>query len=592
MVETMLRPVAELVDHLDGIERETEGIYLRLGRMFPEMKSAVDASAQSAETTIRTILSSYRGGVSADIARRRMVEFIEDATRFFANAAETENRFFDGVETGIGSLSKLDGIIDRVREDSEEMEIVSLNAMTVALKSGSAGRAFSVITDELKRLSGKTIQHANDLSSAGTELLDGLDNLRRTLEDLAGKQEHFFGTVKETLDGGFKRLDAEVAETAATLRAMASQASGVRGPVSEIMQGVQLQDIIRQSLDHVRLSLRASEQDATNGGGNGNGNGSRNGNGNGMHADEAEERAFLAEITRLSASLLDDVHAQVLASLARFESSIQAIQQIMSEVESHRDEDVGRRRACADGVDFAVIAADYLKTKDAAASQALRIGEGVRRLDERFRAVNSILTRFKNIVTASRIETARNKALAIVSNTVQGMMDLTERLAMDIAEAGEVTRSFSKTMNTEMGDYLNDLSDRQELIVAEIDRMGERFRQLEESRQSLCDAESDFQPFSSGFIEAIQNAAAETRRIAALANELAAMRDELSAYAESTGGSDADGFDLNIRNERLKSIVERFTIFTHRQEAVRIAHLGGDVEQEADLVESGDVTLF
>jgi hypothetical protein len=45
------------------------------------------------------------------------------------------------------------------------------------------------------------------------------------------------------------------------------------------------------------------------------------------------------------------------------------------------------------------------------------------------------------------------------------MMDLTERLAMDIAEAGAVTRSFSKTMNTEMGDYLNDLSDRQEVIA-------------------------------------------------------------------------------------------------------------------------------
>ncbi|OHD82938.1 MAG: hypothetical protein A3J97_11375, partial [Spirochaetes bacterium RIFOXYC1_FULL_54_7] len=527
-----------------------------------------------------SILSGYRGGVSADIARHRMVEFIEDATRFFTNAAETENRFFDGVEAGIGSLSKLDEIIDRVREDSEEMEIVSLNAMTVALKSGSAGRAFSVITDELKRLSGKTIQHANDLSSAGTELLEGLDSLKRTLEDLARKQEHFFGTVKETLDGGFKRLDAEVDETAATLRAMASKASGVRGPVSEIMQGVQLQDIIRQSLDHVRLSLRASEQDA------------KNGNENGTLTDEAEERAFLAEITRLSSSLLDDVHAKVLASLARFESSIEAIHRIMSEVESHRDEDVDHRRSCADSVDFAVIAADYLKAKDAAAGQALRIGEGVRRLDERFRAVNSILTRFKNIVTASRIETARNKALAIVSNTVQGMMDLTERLAMDIAEAGAVTRSFSKTMNTEMGDYLDDLSDRQEVISAEIDRMGVRFRQLEESRQSLCNAESAFQPFPSGFVSAIQNAAAETRRIAALANELADMRNELSEYAETTGGGEFDGPDLNIRNERLKSIVERFTIFTHRQEAVRIAHLGGGVEQEAELVESGDVTLF
>jgi len=580
MVETMLRPVAELVDHLDDIERETEGIYLRLGRMFPEMKSAVDASTQSAETAIRSILSVYRGGVSAEMAKRRMDDFIENATRFFQTTAEAENRFFAGVETGIGSLSKLDEIIDRVREDSEEMELVSLNAMTVALKSGSAGRAFSVITDELKRLSGKTIQHANDLSSAGTELLEGLDNLRRTLEELAKKQAHFFGTVKETLDNGFKRLDAEVDETAAMLRALAGQASVVRDPVSEIMQAVQLQDIIRQSLDHVRLSLRALEPDA------------KAGNGNGIHADEAEERAFLAEITRLSATLLDDIHSQVLSSLSRFESNIDAIRRIVAGLESHRDEDVGRRRACADTVDFAHIAADYLKAKDVAASQALRIGEGVRKLDERFRAVNAILTRFKNIVTASRIETARNKALAIVSNTVQGMMDLTERLALDIAEAGAVTRSFSKTMNTEMGDYLDDLSGRWDLISGEIDRMGERFSQLEESRSSLCDAESSFQPFSSGFLGAIENAAAETRRIAALAGELASMRDELSAYAEATGGIDQDGMDLKIRNERLKSIVQRFTIFTHRQEAVRIAHLGGDAETDADLVESGDVTLF
>lgn len=578
----MLRPVAELVDHLDRIERDTEGIYLRLGRMFPELKSAVDASTQSAETAIRGIISSYHGGLSAEMARRRMDDFIEDATRFFDNAAKTEKRFFEGVEAGIASLSQLDEIIDRVREDSEEMELVSLNAMTVALKSGSAGRAFSVITDELKRLSGKTIQHANDLSNAGTELLEGLDNLKYTLGDLASKQEHFFGIVRQTLDGGFKRLGAEVDETASALRAMASQASAVRSPVSDIMQGVQLQDIIRQSLDHVRLSLRALEPEAMVG----------NGNVKGLPADEAEERAFLAEITRLSSTLLDDIHAQVIASLGRFETSIVAINRLVSEVESHRDEDVNRRRAGDDSVDFAVIAADYLTVTDAAARQSLRIGEGVRKLDERFKAVNSILTRFKNIVTASRIETARNKALAIVSNTVQGMMDLTEKLGLDIAEAGAVTRSFSKTMNAEMDDYLNDLSNRQELIRTEIERMSRQFKQFEDSRSSLCDAESAFQPFSSGFLRAIQSAADETRRISALAEELASMRDELSAYAETTGGTDQVGLDLDIRNERLKSIVERFTIFTHRQEAVRIAHLGVDIDSGADLVESGEVTLF
>ena len=329
-------------------------------------------------------------------------------------------------------------------------------------------------------------------------------------------------------------------------------------------------------------SLRALEPDAVG----------STGNGNGIQTDEAEERAFLAEITRLSSTLLDDVHDQVNASLVRFESSIDAIQRLVATLESHRDEDVNRRRSCEDSVDITVIAADYLKAKDSAARQSLRISEGVRKLDERFRAVNSILTRFKNIVTVSRIETARNKALAIVANTVQGMMDLTERLALDIAEAGTVTRSFSKAMSTEMGDYLNDLSGRQEVISTEIANLARQFRQFEESRLGLCDAESAFQPFSAGFIGAIQNAAAETRRITDLASELACMRDELSAHAEAAGGTDQDGLNLDIRNERFRSIVERFTIFTHRQEAVRIAHLGVDIKSDAELVASGDVTLF
>lgn len=583
MVETMLRPVTELVNHLDRIEKDTEGIYLRLGHMFPELKSAVDASTESAETAIRSIMNTYRGGVSAEVARRRMDDFIANATRFFDNAVATEKRFFEGVEAGIGNLSKLDEIIDRVREDSEEMELVSLNAMTVALKSGSAGRAFSVITDELKRLSGRTIQHANDLSSAGTELLESLDSLRLILADLAARQDRFFGTVKETLESGFKRLDLEVDDTAAALRSMANQASGVRGPVSEIMQGVQLQDIIRQSLDHVRLSLRALEPEPLPGGASVIEEAST--------TDEAEERAFLGEITRLSSTLLDDIHAQVRASLSHFESSIEAIQRIVSELEIRQDKDVKRRKAREVGVDFASAAADYLTATDAAARQALRIGEGVKKLDERFKAVNAILTRFKNIVIASRIETARNRALAIVSNTVQGMMDLTERLALDIAEAGEVTRSFTKTMSFEMGDYLSTLSERRETLHEEIEKLGRQFSQLEQSRLRLYDAESAFQPFSTGFIEAIRKASDETRLISVLSDELAHMRDELSAYGEKLGSTEQDGLDLDIRNERLKSIVERFTIFTHRQEAVRIAHLGVDVENTQS-VESGDVTLF
>jgi len=75
------------------------------------------------------------------------------------------------------------------------------------------------------------------------------------------------------------------------------------------------------------------------------------------------------------------------------------------------------------------------------------------------------------------------------------------------------------------------------------------------------------------------------------------MRDNLDSYAsdaEDLLGVSAEqtaSGGLLIRNARLREIVERFTIFTHRQAAARIAHLDGTDTAETG-ASSGDVTLF
>lgn len=575
MVEKTADSALDLVERIHAIERETESIYLGLGRAFQAIKSAVDASARAADDSVKAVLHEYRGGSSEATARRRYADFMEDANRFFTAAARTEEDFLSGVERGIDKLSRLDDIIDRVRADSEEMEIVSLNAMTVALKSGAAGRAFSVITDELKRLSGRTIKHANDLSQAGAALLAQLAALRMELSDLSAAQSTFFNTVREALEGGFAELDADVGAAAAAIRALGDEASGVRAPISSIMQEVQLQDIIRQSLDHVRLSLEAAESDQ-----------------DGDSDDLDEESAFLVEISRLSASLLDDVHNQVRSSFERFRASLDSVNAVMESVEAKRGAVV--RGASVDAAirGNADKAASFLETKASAVGAASTIADSVKRLDERFKAMNAILARFNSIVTASRIETARNRALSIVSNTVTGMMELTERLSADVSSAGDVTRSFSKALSSGVAEYIADAEEKRSVLEDAIAKLQGEFARLGESRARLHETEANFRPFSTDFAEAITGADAAMGRIAALADELGGMRDALSEYAASIerSGASASGATLALHNERLKTIVDRFTIFTHKQTAVRIARLDGGVEDEA--AESGDVTLF
>lgn len=570
MVKTAAGSVRELVGRMDAIERETESIYLGLGKVFRAVKEAVDANAEDTEISVQAVLSERNAGASKASTARRGREYIDRATRYFDKASSSEKRFMSGVDEGIANLSKLEGIISRIRSDSEEMEIISLNAMTVALKSGASGRAFSVITDELKRLSGRTIQHADDLSSAGSALMDRLASLRSTQEALSAAQGSFFSSAKDALETGFEALGREVESTAAAIRELGAEASEVRRPIAEIMQEVQLQDILRQSLDHVRMSLGAV------------------GHEDGAAVDPAEERAFALEIARLSAGLLDEISGQVRASLSRFEAGMQGVDRVTEAVEARRLALAAARPEGSDVDAFRESGRRYMGAKRAAVSEAAKMGEGVKALEERFKEMDQILARFRSIVTASRIETAKNRALAVVTTTVTGMMNLTESLASDVDAAGGVTKTFGKALTVGMSSYLSVAADELASLEKEIERLRAEFDALEGSRGRLHDAGIGFNPFSAAFAAALSGAKEEVGRIAALADELESMRDALAAWA-GEAEDEAGGQAGSIHSERLKSIVERFTIFAHKKTASLIANLD---EEDGASAESGDVTLF
>lgn len=583
--------VQELLDRLKHIEKDTEHLYLDLGTIFPVIKAAIDESARNTDASIRTILAGYQHGVSAEQAKRRADDFIDDSRQFFDKLSVKEKAFFSIVDASIGELSQLDDIISRVRLDSEEMELVSLNAMTVALKSGHAGKAFSVITDELKRLSTRTILHANELSMVGSDLLVYLAQLREELGVLENDRLALFNAITAMLSEGFHQLDERVHATAAGFRRLSDTAATVRDPVARIMQGVQVQDIIRQSLDHVRLSLNVVLEDSGQ-------NNARSESDN-SNAGLNEEKAFLAEITRLSALLIEDIYGQVVRSLGDFESSINSIDTLVARVDEAKKQLLLSVRAGVEQSKLPALVSAYLRSKHRVSQTARHVADGVKRLDDRFNKVNMILSRFNNIVIASRIEIARNKALSLVANTVAGMMDLTERLGEDVSAAGALTRTFSKSINTEMFTYLGDdeNADQQDFDFA-MKALYDELARLDSSCKTLVEAAEDFQPFAANFFTAIGRSRSQTAQIKLLADELSGMQQSLATHAteiESELGITMQqtlSGSLELRNNRLREIVDRFTIFTHRQTASRIANLEEGVEDESEAAVSGEVTLF
>ena len=70
------------------------------------------------------------------------------------------------------ALDSIHARLEDIRNNSEELELISLNAMVISIKSGDKGRAFSCITENLKRLSASMISLSNELMLEEKKLLE------------------------------------------------------------------------------------------------------------------------------------------------------------------------------------------------------------------------------------------------------------------------------------------------------------------------------------------------------------------------------------------------------------------------------------
>ena len=170
------------------------------------------------------------------------------------------------------------------------------------------------------------------------------------------------------------------------------------------MSEIQLQDIVRQSLQHVGISLtEALETSAT-------------------------DPAFAATVVELTESLVQEVIAKLEASALSFEADIGAVRAIVEASEVKRREYTEARAAALSGAVAADIgkgSSRYLEKRRSAKSMASQSIRFVGGLDGRFKDLSALLPRYQCIVIASRIEIAKTRALNGAGDDRQGY-DITD----------------------------------------------------------------------------------------------------------------------------------------------------------------------
>ena len=555
--------VSALVAEVSRIEGESESVYLEMGIVFPRLAAEMGRSVDSGERSLSSLASAVEAG-----GNRGSFD-LEAARAFFKTLRERDAALLAKINEGISRLGRMDEVIARVRGDSEEMEIISLNAMTVALKSGNAGKAFSVITDELKRLSSLTIVLAEGVTTSGRLLLDSFAKFGNALTELEGFQQDFFADIDRTLGSGYEEIRRDCSEATTFFSKLLEEARGIREPVLGVMNEVQLHDIVRQSLQHVGISLEEARGSAEGG-------------------DEGSE-AFVGAVAELSEGLIADIVGKLEASASTFGSDMEAVRRIVEASEANRSSFLAAEAARGSGpdeADFGLRSKRYLELKRVVVTMSSKLSDQVKGLSGSFKGLSTLLARFQNIVVASRIEVAKTRALSGVTTTVGGMVALTGRIEADLGEAMETTKAFSTLASGAIAEYSARSEAEGDALVGTLAAADEGMESLSGAKSALRDSIDSFSLYTDDFIGLIGRAGEALDKLRALARSLraagASLRELRTAIREELG-PDAPG----LESERMRRMVERFTIFTHKKAAGDIARFAVEEGREA-----GEVTLF
>ena len=582
--QTICQPILESIE---GVSRNTETVYLGMGDTYPVLIRELDAS-----------LGDNPSGQGSAAAQAALAAIINDTLRIIGEHQEHFSRshlaiksMLDALDQELRELEKLDQSVLEIREDSILMEVASLNAMVIAIKAGEAGRAFSCITTELKQLSNQTMDLTDQISRGAQTLTAYFKELKAALQVMIAAETADFAGFLETVRQLFEGMDAGSLELLRGIRTLQAQSELIKQPLVKIMVEIQNQDRIRQSIDHVRHSLQEFQAEQTNA----------------QPVEQLEELFFLENLPELSSMVLDEISSQISQNRVTFHDCLgQALAKI-NDLEAQRQEFLTNQLASrrdgsfealfnqGESVIFGFLSAteQQMHDRERTFRHTGNLRENVKYLVGLLQAFDFILSKFRNINLASQIQVARQSALYTMRVNTAEMGDLTQKIALDVGAAMSITNQFSATVDTIFKNYHDQSSLRLAQDQAFHDLLRSTLETMRGSKEVLGRSILDSRIFSQKFMEKFSVTETDLLTLDRLLVEIQDQKPGLARIKDRIASEKMaliERFGLQgwkPEQAKLKAMVERFTIFTHKKFAAEL----GDFEV-ATSVDSGEVTLF
>jgi len=572
-----------IVTALQRTSEATERVYLKLGQTYPTLVEELDSDLVTNQELIAS--RDFLSRTASDT-----LENIQNREARFAQGHQERLALVGALDRQMERLGELKVGIDHIREDSVQMELLSLNAMVIAVRAGESGRAFSCITDELKKTSNQTLELTGKVGRGEQVLGRSFADFKVSLQGLNQLEKDLFSSFLTRVSRVFQGLGEASQVLVDRLAEIQKQTADVKAPLVRIVVEIQNQDRIRQSIDHVLLSLQEMRSETAP-----------------TPEAELDNLAYLEVLPGLCSQVLGEIQDQIRHNRVSFSSLLAAAQIKVGALEKEREALVSSLDTDTTGGaldqwfhqgttlfhDFGVESDRLGRNRELSSQKSVLLRRAAKTLVDDLHSFDKVLDQFRNVDLAARIQVARHAALAPMRGNATEMTTLTLTIEGDTGRCIGITGGFFQGVEELFRTYTNNAAGR----AAEDQRFREGLqqtvRQLKDARDALQRSVQESRVFTSAFLDQFSQTEADLKTLDELVVDIEAQKANLSTLKAQISQMKQSLLakqglsEWKVNEERLKSMVEHFTIFSHKKFAAQL----GEFELESS-VDSGEVTLF
>ncbi len=245
------RAMQVLAQQVQGARAQMDTAVLDLSRRFALLHASLEKSMRASDAAAATQAGESVGAVFTQ--SRTQLEQVLEGLRQALQRRDDAARQSQAVTT---HASALQGLVERVAALAAKTDLLALNATIEAARAGEHGRGFSIVAEEVRKLSAQSRKTSQDMAER-VAAIGGEMNAMAQAAIRSGEQEkQTFAESDQAVQSVLARLH-EIADAqgraAATLRAEGEQ---VQQEVERVMVALQFGDRVSQILDHAARALQ------------------------------------------------------------------------------------------------------------------------------------------------------------------------------------------------------------------------------------------------------------------------------------------------------------------------------------------------